>query len=37
MVEFLLTLLGLMSDFSDSDYLQKPKPRPVPMPTPEPG
>lgn len=34
MLEFLLTLLGLMSDSFDIGYVQKPKPVPVPMPKP---
>lgn len=34
MIEFLLTLLGLMSESSEVDYVQKPKPGPVPMPPP---
>lgn len=34
MIEFLLTLLGLMAESSDTGYVQKPKPVPIPMPQP---
>jgi len=34
MIEFFLTLLGLMSESPDIGYVQKPKPLPIPMPKP---